>query len=100
MRRIWFQAADFAAETLHKNLMSELQLNPTGGAAGAGGPQALDTAFLTTDSQMKLCVPQNCGTTAVAALLARKEVCDSRKSAVLRQKDFYEEWHLQTVFDV
>mmetsp|Transcript_30556 Transcript_30556/g.58856 ORF Transcript_30556/g.58856 Transcript_30556/m.58856 type:complete len:299 (+) Transcript_30556:504-1400(+) len=67
------EAADFAAETLHKNLMSELQLNPTGGAAGAGGPQALDTAFLTTDSQMKLCVPQNCGTTAVAALLARKE---------------------------
>jgi len=61
------EAADYAAETLHKNLMTELQF---------GTPecceQALDRAFLTTDNQMKLKVPQSCGTTAVAALITKK----------------------------
>jgi len=65
------EAADYAAETLHKNLMAEL--SQRGHPGSTDGPEALDRAFLATDSQMKLTVPQSCGTTAVAALLVRKE---------------------------
>ena len=63
------QAADYAAETLHKNLLVELQLLQ--GEETGAAEKALDAAFSATDSGMKLSVPQSCGTTAVVALVTR-----------------------------
>ncbi|KAK3234040.1 hypothetical protein CYMTET_55700 [Cymbomonas tetramitiformis] len=65
------EAADFAAETLHKNLMTELQFGSPDFAE-----DALERAYLTTDSQMKYAVPASCGTTAVTALVTRKKSTD------------------------
>lgn len=66
------QAADYAAETLHKNLIVELQLLQ--GEETDAAEKALDAAFSATDSGMKLSVPQSCGTTAVVALVTRPKV--------------------------
>jgi hypothetical protein len=66
------QAADYAAETLHKNLLVELQLLQ--GEETGAAEKALDAAFSATDSGMKLSVPQSCGTTAVVALVTRPKV--------------------------
>lgn len=66
------EAADYAAETLHKNLIVELQLLQ--GEETGAAEKALDAAFSATDSGMQLSVPQSCGTTAVVALITRPKV--------------------------
>mmetsp|Transcript_12533 Transcript_12533/g.17119 ORF Transcript_12533/g.17119 Transcript_12533/m.17119 type:complete len:315 (+) Transcript_12533:79-1023(+) len=75
------EAADYAAETLHKNLMTELQA-PGGIQTDMGGAEtAIENAYLSTDKQMKLCVPQSCGTTAVTALVVRGKQAGVSSSA-------------------
>mmetsp|Transcript_34963 Transcript_34963/g.42136 ORF Transcript_34963/g.42136 Transcript_34963/m.42136 type:complete len:279 (+) Transcript_34963:117-953(+) len=64
------EAADYAAETLHKNLMTELVTSPE--ISSDVGQIALERAYLTTDSQMKYVVPASCGTTAVTVLVTKK----------------------------